>query len=211
MTTLLLVRHGRTSANAKRILAGDMAGVALDETGHNQAKALAQQLRDVKLAALITSPLQRCQETLAPLHEAGAPEPIIEERIVECGYGEWTGKPLEELAADPLWPAVQHYPSSVQFPGGETMTQMQARAVAAMHSWAATIAKRHGPEAVWLMCSHEDVIKSMLASLLGIHLDMFQRIVVANSAPCVVRLTPARPYILRLNDTSDDLSELLTT
>src|SRR5262245_61300736 len=114
MTTLLLVRHGRTTANAQRVLAGHSPGAPLDELGQQQSHALARRLSDVKLATLVSSPMQRCQQTLAPLVASGSPQPVIEERLAECHYGEWTGRSLSELALGSQWSTVQEYPSSMR-------------------------------------------------------------------------------------------------
>ncbi|MFI9722479.1 histidine phosphatase family protein [Streptomyces sp. NPDC052396] len=204
MPTLILVRHGRSTANGKAVLAGWTPGVALDERGAAQAAALPVRLRDIPLAAAVTSPLQRCRETLAPLL-AARPELALhtDERIGECHYGDWSGRKLAELADDPLMAVVQQHPSAAVFPGGESMRAMQARAVEAVRDWNERMAREHGPEAVYLMCSHGDIIKSVVADALGLHLDLFQRI---HADPCsvtAIRYTRLRPQLLRLGDTGD--------
>jgi probable phosphomutase (TIGR03848 family) len=215
MPTLLLVRHGRTAANAGGTLAGWTPGIGLDPTGQAQAEALAERLRPLALVAAVSSPLQRCQETaVAALAGAGpgGPRPALQtdDRLGECHYGEWTGRPLKELAKDPLWPVVQAHPSAVRFPGpdGETMPAMQQRAVEAVRDHDAEVARGHGPDAVWVAFSHGDVIKAILADALGMHLDSFQRIVVNPGSVSVLRYTPLRPFALRVNDVGGDLSGL---
>jgi probable phosphomutase (TIGR03848 family) len=214
--TVVLVRHGRTTANAAGVLAGWMPGVALDETGRSQAAALARRLGGLPLARVVTSPLQRCRETAAeivavpgPKH-AARPEPAVDDRLGECRYGDWTGRPLKELARDPLWRVVQMHPSAVTFPGvgGESMLDMQHRAVAAVREHDAVVADEHGDDAIWVAVSHADVIKALLADALGMHLDAFQRIVVDPCSVSVVRYAPLRPFALRLNDTGGDLAGL---
>jgi probable phosphomutase (TIGR03848 family) len=212
MTTLLLVRHGRTTANASGVLAGWTPGVGLDEVGREQARAVASRLSPVGLAAVVSSPLDRCQETAAAL-TAGRDGLTVhtDERIGECRYGDWTGRPLKELAKDPLWKIVQQHPSAVVFPGpqGEALAHTQARAVAAVREWDARIAAEHGPDAVWVACSHGDVIKAVLADALGMHLDLFQRIVVDPCSVSVVRYTETRPFVVRVNDVGGDVSALV--
>jgi probable phosphomutase (TIGR03848 family) len=215
--TVLLVRHGRTTANASGTLAGWTPGVGLDETGRGQAQALAERLAPVPLAALVTSPLQRCRETsdaLLAVPGPGAtprPEPLVDDRLGEARYGDWTGRSLKDLAKDPLWRVVQAHPSAVTFPGeqGESMLGMQLRAVEAVREHDAAVARTHGDEALWVAVSHGDVIKSVLADALGMHLDAFQRIVVDPCSVSVVRYTPLRPFALRVNDTGGDLSGLV--
>ncbi|MFI6259700.1 MSMEG_4193 family putative phosphomutase [Micromonospora zamorensis] len=205
VATLLLLRHGRTTANADGGLAGRQP-VELDETGRAQAAAVGERLRSVPLAAVVTSPLIRCRQTL----ELALPDadPLVEEGLIECGYGAWEGQPLKKLAKEPLWPVVQQHPSAVVFPQGEAMAAMAARAVAAVRAWDARITSEHGPEAVWLACSHGDVIKAIVADALGVHLDLFQRIVADPASVTAIRYTPLRPFLLRLNDTGGDLAAL---
>ena len=215
--TLLLVRHGRTAANASGTLAGWTPGIGLDDTGLAQAQALAQRLAPVPVAAVVTSPLQRCRETADALRavpgprNAPRPEPLVEDRLGEAHYGDWTGRLLKELAKEPLWRVVQAHPSAVTFPGehGESMLGMQVRAVEAVREHDAAVAREHGDDAAWVAVSHGDVIKSVLADALGMHLDAFQRIVVDPCSVSVVRYTALRPFALRVNDTGGDLAGLV--
>ncbi|MBB4894973.1 putative phosphomutase (TIGR03848 family) [Streptomyces olivoverticillatus] len=204
MPTLILVRHGRSTANTGGVLAGWTPGVALDERGRAQAAALPARLAELPLAAAVTSPLQRCRETLAPLLAARPELPLhTDERIGECRYGDWSGRKLAELADEPLWELVQRHPSSAVFPGGESVRAMQARAVDAVREWNERIAHLHGEDALYLMCTHGDLIKSIVADALGLHLDQFQRITADPCSVTAVRYTRLRPYLLRLGDTGD--------
>jgi probable phosphomutase (TIGR03848 family) len=241
MTVVLIVRHGLTSSTGKA-LTGWLPGISLDDRGRGQAAAIAARLAQVPLAAIVSSPLDRCVQTAsiiaaghrnggaAPSGNPGAdadrgsgaaspasangqlssqadPMPVqLDERFGECRYGDWTGRPLRKLARDPLWRVVQAHPSAVRFPGpdGETMTGMQQRAVAAVRDWNA----RLGPEAAYVVCSHGDVIKAILADALGMHLDMSQRIQIDPCALSVVRYTPLRPFVLAMNDTGADATAL---
>ncbi|WBB60310.1 MSMEG_4193 family putative phosphomutase [Streptomyces sp. WMMC500] len=202
MPTLLLLRHARSTANVDGVLAGRSPGVGLDERGTEQAVALPARLAALAPAAVVTSPLERCRETLKPLLAARPELPVhVDERLNECDYGDWTGSKLAELAQDPLMDTVQQHPSAAGFPGGETMRAMQARAVEAVRDWNATVTDEHGPEALYVMCSHGDVIKSVVADALGMHLDLFQRIAVGPASVTAIRYTPLRPFVLRLGDT----------
>ncbi|HEX6919011.1 MAG TPA: histidine phosphatase family protein [Actinomycetes bacterium] len=207
MTTVLLVRHGRTTANNSGVLAGWTEGVSLDDTGRAQVEALAGRLAAVPVTALVTSPLQRCQET-ADLLLAGRDGVArhVDERIGEVRYGEWSGRELKKLAKDPLWKVVQSHPSAMTFPGedGEAMRDMQARAVTTVRDWNA----RLGDDAVYVVVSHGDVIKAVLADALGMHLDQFQRLVVDPGSVSIISYAPLRPFVVRLNDGGGDLSFL---
>ncbi|MGW2211463.1 histidine phosphatase family protein [Streptomyces sp. NPDC001781] len=204
MPTLILVRHGRSTANTAGLLAGWTPGVALDERGTEQAAALPGRLDGLPLAEIVVSPLQRCQETVRPLLDARPGlTPRTDERIGECHYGDWSGRKLAELKDEPLMEVVQAHPSSAAFPGGESMREMQARAVAAVREWNARVESEHGPEAVYLMCSHGDIIKSIVADALGLHLDLFQRVSVEPCSVTAIRYTRLRPYLVRLGETGD--------
>jgi probable phosphomutase (TIGR03848 family) len=194
MTTVVLVRHGLTHMTGP-VLAGWTPGVHLDERGRAQAAALAERLAGVPFAAIVSSPLDRCLDTAGAV--AGDREVQVDERLGECRYGDWTGKPLAQLARDPLWKVVQQHPSAVTFPGGEPLRETQQRAVAAVRDWN----ERLGDQATWLACSHGDVIKAVVADALGLHLDLFQRIQVDPCSVTVIRYTPTRPFVVRLNDT----------
>jgi probable phosphomutase (TIGR03848 family) len=201
---MILVRHGRTAINADGGLAGRTPGIGLDDLGRTQAKQLGERLAALPFSRVVSSPLQRCMETAEALG-AARPDAVIvpDDRLIECGYGDWTGRPLKELARERLWRVVQVHPSAATFPGegGEAMQDMQARAVAAVRDWDARIAQEDGPDALWVACSHGDVIKAVVADALGLHLDLFQRIIVEPVGVSVITYTELRPFVLRLNDT----------
>jgi probable phosphomutase (TIGR03848 family) len=206
--TVLLVRHGRSTANTSGVLAGWTPGVALDDRGREQAEALALRLGGLPLAAIVCSPLQRCQETVAPLVKKTGLKRTTEKRLGECHYGDWTGRKLSELVKEPMWRVVQAHPSGAVFPGpdGESMAAMAARGVAAIRDWDARIGAEHGPNAVWVACSHGDVIKAIVADAMGLHLDNFQRLVVDPGSVTAIRFTETRPFVLRVNDVGGDVA-----
>lgn len=207
MTRVLLVRHGRTTANASGVLAGRTPGVQLDEVGVAQAVSVGQALRDVRLTHIVTSPLERTVETarLIRMERVGDARPTLtkDKNLSECDYGDWTGKKLKRLAKDPLWLAVQAHPSSVNFPNGESMLAAQTRAVFAVRQWAKRAQSEVGDGAVVLIVSHADIIKSIVADALGMHLDMFQRIVVDPGSVTAIDYTSLRPFVSLLNGTTD--------
>ncbi len=210
MATLILARHGRTTANATGVLAGRTKGVHLDDHGLAQARAAAERLADLPLAAVVSSPLERCRETAREIAKGQPDRPRVstDRGLVECDYGSWTGRELKTLAKEPLWRTVQAHPSAAVFPDGESMLDMAARAVAAVRRWDARVSEQSGPDAVWVAVSHGDVIKAVLADALGIHLDSFQRIVVDPASLSVVRYTPLRPFVVATNTTAGSLGHL---
>ena len=206
MTTVVLVRHGLTAMTGP-VLAGWTPGLHLDERGVAQAAAVAERLRPVPFDAVVSSPLDRCLDTAGAVLEGRSLELQVDDRLGECKYGDWTGRPLKELAKDPLWKVVQAHPSAVTFPGpeGEPLRETQARAVAAVRDWN----DRLGPDATWLACSHGDVIKAVVADAMGLHLDQFQRIVVDPCSVTVIRYTELRPFVVRANDTGGGVADLV--
>ena len=208
MTTVLLVRHGLTAATGHS-LSGWTPGIPLDERGTAQARALGARLAGLPLDAIVSSPLDRCQQTAAAIAADGQDRPSLatDERVGECHYGDWTGQELKVLAKDPLWKVVQAHPSAVRFPGpdGEAMLDMQHRAVTAVRDWNA----RLGDKATYLVCSHGDVIKALVADALGLHLDLSQRIQADPCSLTVIRYTSLRPFLLRMNDIGGGVEDLL--
>ncbi len=245
MTLVLVVRHGLTSTTGKA-LTGWLPGISLGDRGLAKAAALGARLAQVPLAAIVSSPLDRCRETAEaiasrqqreqdqdqPVPDRPAPDPAgngsappsvspaataapalarsidvqIDDRLGETRYGDWTGQPLRKLARDPLWKVVQAHPSAVRFPGpdGESMMAMQQRAVAAVRDWNDKL----GKDATYLVCSHGDVIKAIMADALGMHLDMSQRIQIDPCSLSIIRYTTLRPFVLRMNDTGADSAGL---
>jgi probable phosphomutase (TIGR03848 family) len=210
MATVILVRHGRTTANATGVLAGRTAGVKLDETGRRQADRTGERLAVVPIVGLVSSPLERCRQTSRAIlaHQDGSPATTVDKGITECDYGDWQGRKLTDLAGEDLWKVVQTQPSAAVFPGGESMQAMQARAVAAIRRHDAAFEAEHGPGAVWVAVSHGDVIKSILADALGMHLDLFQRIGVNPASVSIVRYGASRPDVVSTNTDAGDLSWL---
>jgi probable phosphomutase (TIGR03848 family) len=210
MATVIVVRHGRTTANAAGVLAGRAVGVGLDSLGREQAARTAERLAVVPIVGVVSSPLQRCRQTSRFILDAqdGSPISLIEKGITECDYGEWQGQKLSDLAHEKLWSVVQSQPSAAVFPGGESMAAMQARSVAAIRKHDTAFEAEFGPDAVWVAVSHGDIIKSIIADALGMHLDLFQRINISPASVSIVRYGANRPDVVSTNSDSGDLSWL---
>jgi probable phosphomutase (TIGR03848 family) len=192
------------------MLAGRAAGVSLDQIGRQQAALTGDRLAVVPLAGVVSSPLERCQQTARFILErqAGNPSAPTEPALTECDYGLWQGRMLNDLSTEDLWAAVQSQPSAVVFPGGESMAAMQARSVAAIRHHDAAFEAEYGPGAVWVAVSHGDIIKSILADALGMHLDLFQRINVGPASLSIVHYGAVRPTVHATNTDAGDLSWL---
>lgn len=210
MAIVLLVRHGRSTANTSGTLAGRLPDIHLDEIGLTQVAGTGSRLADVPLTGVVSSPLERCRETAEAI--AGHHDLTVgtDDAIIECGYGEWQGRPLKELAREDLWKTVQAHPAAAAFPGGESLADMQSRAVGAVRRHDARVTAEHGPNAVWAAVSHGDVIKSILADALGMHLDLFQRLHVDPASVSIVRYGTRRPDVIAVNTAAGDLSWLAT-
>jgi probable phosphomutase (TIGR03848 family) len=204
--TVILLRHGRSTSNTAMTLAGRSDGVDLDDKGREQAQALIERVGSLPIRAIVRSPLLRCQRTVEPLAAALGLDPIVDERISEVNYGNWTGRKIGDLVKEPLWAVVQQQPSAAVFPGGEGLAHVQARAVAAVREHDRRLAELHEGDALWIACSHGDVIKAVLADALGTHLDTFQRITADTASMSVIRYTQLRPFVIHVNHTGDQLT-----
>lgn len=197
MTLLLLVRHGHTPT-AGRILTGWQRGVHLTEHGREEAQALARRLEGVPVSAIYSSPLERCRETAAPLAAASGIAVRVHRGLIETGYGDWTGRSIRQLTRTRLWRTMQRSPSAIRFPGGETLRDVQARAIDAVE----TIVQTH-PTGPVVVVTHADVVRLLLAHFAGMHLDLFERFVVDPASISVIAVHDGSPRVLRVNDTGD--------
>lgn len=201
-TTVLMVRHGRTPTTGK-VLPGRAKGLHLDETGQSQARAVAEHLGQLQgVTAIYTSPLERARETAAPTAAALGIRPVVDRGLVEIDTGEWTGADLTQARRSRVWKVVQQYPTGFAFPGGESMVQMQARVVTAL----AGIVARHPSETV-IAFSHADVIRVAVAHAMGVHLDLFQRIMVGTCSVSTVSYHQTGAAVLGVNWTPAPFGE----
>jgi probable phosphomutase (TIGR03848 family) len=203
-TLVLLVRHGQTPTTGST-LPGRAKGLHLAEAGTAQAEAVAARIGALaNVDAVYASPLERTRETAAPIARAVGQRVKVDKGLLECEFGDWTGRKLSELNRLPEWQTVQRYPSGFRFPGGESFTEMQHRMVSAVHRLGAA----HRGRTVVLV-SHADPIKAAVAEALGTHLDLFQRIVISPCSVTAILQTPAGPVVLAVNSTGDDLAKLV--
>ncbi len=193
-TTLILVRHAKTPTTGT-VLPGRAAGLSISEDGIRQANTIPASLAEVEpLAAIYSSPLERARETAAPLAAARRLEVLVEDRLVECDFGAWTGRRLDELSKLPEWRVVQSAPSKFRFPQGESFREMSERMISFL-DW---VHLRHRGETVAAF-SHADPIKALIAHCLGIHLDAFQRVVISTTGISAISITDTANYALFVN------------
>jgi probable phosphoglycerate mutase len=198
LTTVLLIRHGENEWTESHKLAGRTPGVYLNAYGRQQAEALGKRLAEAKLNAIYASPLERTMETAQAIAQH---HPHLEVKaypgLLEVDYGEWTGEPIKKLAKNKAWPVIQAYPTGAGFPGGETMFGMQARCVQEINRLVAC----HRGETIALV-GHADLIKAAVAHYLGVHFDLFQRLVISTASITVISFSALGPRVLAVNDTS---------
>jgi len=210
MTRIVLLRHAHSSANAKAILAGRAPGVDLSDRGRKESQELAERLKEIDFSLIRVSPMERCAQTIEPLlkqlsKRQGAKLVIeVEHDLIEVDYGNWTGRKLAILSRDKAWKVVQNTPSAMYFPGGEGLLDVQARAMRALNSAVNTPGK-----GAKLLVSHGDVIKSIVASVLGTHLDHFQKIVIDPASITVLDFNGVDYRVLTLNSTTAPISAYL--
>ncbi|MBN2555613.1 MAG: MSMEG_4193 family putative phosphomutase [Anaerolineales bacterium] len=197
MTHVYLIRHGENDHVKEKRLAGRIPDVHLNARGQQQAEAIAQVLKDIRLDAIASSPLERAMETSLPLSRVHGVPVHVEPRLLEMDYGTWQGKTLKSLQRRKLWPLVNHQPSRIRFPDGESFLQAQTRAVAAIESLRAAFPQ---PGASVACVSHADVIKLITAYYLGLSLDLFQRLQVAPASITIFSLLPDQVHLVTIND-----------
>lgn len=196
MAMIILVRHGENEWVKRHRLAGWIPGVHLNETGHRQAREAAERLAVLPVKAVYSSPVTRCMETAVYIAEQHNLSINALDEMGEVRYGKWEGKKIKKLAKKPLWHVVQFFPSRLRFPEGEALREVQFRAVQALEK----LSQRHQGEII-VVVSHADVIKLVLAHYLGVHMDLFQRIVVSPASASVIALPASGGVrVLRVND-----------
>ncbi|HMR64663.1 MAG TPA: MSMEG_4193 family putative phosphomutase [Anaerolineae bacterium] len=196
-TTVLFIRHGENEWTKSNKLAGRTPGVYLNDQGRKQAAALGQRLAEAKLSVIYASPLERTMETAQAIAQHHQLEVLPRPGLLEVDYGQWTGEEIKKLAKKKSWSQVQFYPSGAGFPGGETMYEMQTRFVREINC----IVAEH-PEQTVALVGHADLIKSAVAHYLGVHLDLFQRIVISTASITTVNFTFMGPRVVCVNDTN---------
>jgi probable phosphomutase (TIGR03848 family) len=209
---VLLVRHGSSTANAESVLAGWTEGVGLTDAGREQAVRIADRLAGIPVSRVVSSPLQRCLETVdlaLPGHEV-----VADERLGECHYGAWTGLTLAEAAKDELWRVVQDDPGAATFPShdryaAESLADMASRVVGGVRAVDAEVEVEHGIDAVWVAVSHGDPIKAVVAEAVGAGLAGLQRVRVDPGSVTAVQLTSTRMVLLASNTVQGDLAPLV--
>ncbi|CAB4534148.1 unannotated protein [freshwater metagenome] len=202
------MRHAHSVANDRGVLAGRSNGVVLTEHGEKQAVALSERLKGINISSIHISPIERCHLTMAPyldsFPKAKRPKIFVTEDLSEVDYGKWTGKKLSSLYRHRLWKTVQNRPSAMYFPEGEGLANVQVRAMRALHTASATPGNQ-------ILVSHGDVIKSIVAGVLGTHLDNFQKIVIDPASVSVLDFDGTDFRVITLNSTNASIADLVPT
>lgn len=202
-TLVLLVRHGATPTTGT-VLPGRAPGLHLSDDGRRQADAVAKRIAALaRVDAIYSSPLERARETATAIAAARGMSVRDESGLVDCDFGEWTGRSLRRLAKTPEWRLVQRQPSRFRFPGGESFVEMQARVTDAI----ARLVQRHRGRTI-VAVAHADPIKVVVNAALGAPLDLFQRVAVTTASITAIAYGPERPVVLTVNSADGDLAAL---
>ncbi len=194
---LLLIRHALTPHVGNR-LSGWSSGVHLSDEGRKQAARLAERLHDVQIDAVYSSPLDRALETAQPVARDHKLRVRQREEMGEVKYGELEGKSLKTLAKGKIWSRLRAWPSDVRFPGGESLRETQARAVAAIERLRA----EHVNQVVAVV-SHGDWIRLSVAHYLGVHIDLYRRINVDPASVSAILFFEFGPVVQLVNETGN--------
>lgn len=189
----MLVRHGETDWIGER-LAGRQGGIHLNEKGRRQAEEVARMLAPLPIDAFYSSPLDRARETAEPAARAAGKEVQLMDELQEVDFGELEGKTFKELRGLPVWKQVHHQPSGVRYPGGESLTEVQQRGVAAVER----IFPLH-PRGTAALFSHSDTIRLILCRLLGMPLDSYLTLVVDPGSVSLIYRDEAVSKVLGIN------------
>jgi probable phosphomutase (TIGR03848 family) len=193
MTTFFFVRHGVTSHTGHKLL-GWLPDVHLSDEGRAQAEAAAGMLEGVPFRAVFSSPIERTMETARVIAAPHGLEVETRPGMGEVHYGRWTNRSFKTLARTKLWTTVQRFPSGARFPDGESLREVQARAVEEVELIRAEYRKKT------VCCvSHADVIKLIAAHYLGMHIDLFQRIDIAPASITAISVSDGGPRVLAVN------------
>lgn len=181
-TRFHLIRHAEYALTGVA-LGGRAPGHALTDSGHAQAAALADSLGALRLGAVVCSPMERAQETALPIAARQTLDLTIDLAWNEVDFGDWTGQPFDILADQPEWVRWNRFRSQSRPPNGETMLDVQSRAVAALHR----LRTAHPGHEVAVI-SHGDVLRGVLLHALGMPLDLIHRLDVAPGSRSVLTL-----------------------
>jgi broad specificity phosphatase PhoE len=165
--TILLIRHA-AHGHLGAILSGRSEGIPLSDEGREQATRLRAMLQAVALDRVQSSPVQRARETAAAI--AGERTVEIVGALDEIDFGDWTGRRFDSLAGDAEWDRWNTTRSQACPPGGESMIAAQQRALGHLRM----AASRHPGETI-AMVTHCDVIRAVVAAVLGLSLDRILR------------------------------------
>jgi len=205
---LVFIRHAHSTANDAGILSGQLPGVSLSKKGEKQAQLLVERLGASEFDSIRVSPMQRCEETIAPWLNSGYSRGLrayeIDESLIEVDYGSWSGRKLSSLSREKMWKVIQDKPSIVQFPEGERIKAMQKRALSSVMQ--ALEDKKNGTH---LFVSHGDVLKALVASLMKIKLDDFQSLVIDPASVTVIDFDGNRSRLLAFNDTHSPIAPMI--
>jgi probable phosphomutase (TIGR03848 family) len=208
VSRIFLLRHALSVANDSGVLAGQISGISLSKSGEEQAHNLVERIGAVKFDSVRVSPMQRCQETIAPWvassYGSGIGQYLLDDQVIEMDYGTWSGKKLSRLSREKLWKQIQSSPSKVTFPGGEKFTAMQKRSFRTIQELGE--GKKGSNH---LVVSHGDVIKAIVASCLKMKLDDFQSLIIDPASVTVIDFDGNTARLIAYNDKTSNFNKFM--
>jgi broad specificity phosphatase PhoE len=199
MSRIFLLRHAQSEANAKGILAGRSENISLSKQGIEERAQLNLRLSGVKFDQVLSSPIQRCLETIKDFNS----DPDIHDEFSEVNYGDWTGRRMSSLMRNKAWREIHKNPASVRFPNGETLPEVQTRALLGLDLHLNTKAKNI------LISTHADVVKVLILHALGTHLNNIDKVSIDNASISIIDKTENGLRVVRVNDNSSNIEGLL--
>ena len=194
MTTFLLLRHAHSVANNAGILAGQLEGIGLSKDGTAQVKKLTPSFENIKIDRIISSPMQRCLETVEVIARSKKKRIFIDKRLIEMNYGSWSGKKLSKLSRMKDWKVIQTKASAFRFPQGESFKELERR----IESLLKDLSRKY-PKEIILLITHGDVIKIAASLTVGCGLDNFQKFAVDPCSLTTLSWGPKNRMLLTFN------------
>jgi broad specificity phosphatase PhoE len=202
MSRIFLLRHAQSEANAKGILAGRLENISLSKTGLKERELLNDRFMDTKFDRIISSPIQRCLQTIQEISSS----PEIVHEFSEVDYGDWTGRKMTSLMRNKAWREIHKNPASVRFPNGETLPEVQTRALLGLDSILQNSGKKSRN---FLISTHADVIKVLILHALGTHLNNIDKVSIDNASISIIDKTDNGLRVVRVNDNTSKVAGLL--
>lgn len=193
MSKFYLVRHGNTNAGNR--LVGRLEGFPLSDHGRKQIEATASHfLQNIKFSKFLCSPIVRTIQSAQIIYKYINQQPEINNNLIEVDFGVWTGKSFDELENEEQWKLFHSFRSGAIIPGGESIPQIQNRAVNLVLEL-----YNSDPSGNNLIVTHAEIIRLILCYFAGIHLDYSYKIQIDTGSLSIISLNSGGAFIEGIN------------